>query len=57
MKSIVQYFIKFPIAANLLMVGLFLIGIFSLLNLKSTFFPEVESRIINIQVVFPGASP
>jgi multidrug efflux pump subunit AcrB len=57
MQSIVNYFIKYPIAANLLMVGLLLIGTFSALNLKSTFFPEVESRNISVQVVYPGASP
>lgn len=39
------------------MVGIFLIGIFGLLNMKSTYFPEVASRIISIQVVLPGAAP
>jgi len=28
-----------------------------LLSMKSTFFPEVPSRIINIQLVYPGSSP
>lgn len=57
MKSFINYFIKYPIAANLLMVALLLIGGFSLLQMKSTFFPELPSRVINIQVVYPGASP
>lgn len=39
------------------MVALLLIGGFSLLQMKSTFFPELPSRVINIQVVYPGASP
>lgn len=57
MGHIVKYFIKSPIAANLLMVGLFILGIFGYREMKSTFFPETESRIITIQLVYPGASP
>ncbi|MCB0703893.1 MAG: efflux RND transporter permease subunit [Saprospiraceae bacterium] len=57
MKGFLEYFIKYPIAANLLMIGLFIMGIFGMINMKSTFFPEVESRNINIQVVYPGSSP
>ncbi len=57
MRSLITYFIKYPIAGNLLMVAIFILGIFGLLNMKSTFFPEVESRMITIQTVYPGASP
>ncbi|MBR9922943.1 MAG: efflux RND transporter permease subunit [Bacteroidetes bacterium] len=57
MKGFIEYFIKYPIAANLLMFGLLILGVFGMMNMKSTFFPEVESRNINIQVVYPGSSP
>ncbi len=57
MRNAIKYFIKYPIAANLLMVGIFAIGIYSMLNMSSTFFPETESRFISIQTIFPGASP
>lgn len=57
MNGVISYFIKYPIAANLLMFGILIMGVFGLLNMKSTFFPEVESRIISIQAVYPGASP
>ena len=57
MRSIVRYFVRYPIAANLIMVGLLILGIFGALNMKSTFFPEVPSRIISISVVLPGAAP
>lgn len=57
MKSIINYFIKFPIAANLLMFAFLIMGVVGLLNMKSTFFPEVESRIISIQATYPGSSP
>ena len=45
------------VAANLLMVFILLMGLFGLLQLKTTFFPENESRFISIQLVYPGASP
>ncbi len=57
MRGIVLYFIKYPVAANLLMFAILIMGWFSLGSVKSTFFPEVESRIISIQIVYPGASP
>ncbi|MCG8329079.1 MAG: efflux RND transporter permease subunit [Chitinophagales bacterium] len=57
MKRFINYFIKYPIAANLLMFGILILGIVGGSNMKSTFFPEVESRNISIQIVYPGASP
>ncbi len=57
MKSLITYFIKYPIASNLLMVGIFIIGTLSVLKMKSTSFPETESRIISIQTIYPGSSP
>ncbi|MBB4078761.1 multidrug efflux pump subunit AcrB [Lewinella aquimaris] len=57
MKGFINYFIKYPVAANLLMFGLLLMGGLSLLQMKSTFFPETPSREIFIQVIYPGASP
>ena len=57
MNRLINYFVQYPIAANLLMFGLFAMGIAGLANMKSTFFPEVPSRIINIQLVYPGSSP
>ena len=57
MRGIILYFIKYPIAANLVMVGILALGWVGVNGIKSTFFPEVESRIISIQTVYPGASP
>jgi multidrug efflux pump subunit AcrB len=56
-RGFISYFIKYPVAANLLMFGLLIMGLLSLLQMKSTFFPEFPSRVINIQVIYPGASP
>ena len=57
MKGFIQYFVKYPVAANLLMLGLLVMGGLSLWQMKATFFPEFPSRVINIQVIYPGASP
>lgn len=57
MRGFINYFIKYGVAANLLMFGILILGIISMFNIKSTFFPETESRIIAIQIVYPGASP
>lgn len=57
MKGIITYFVKNEIAGNILMILLFILGLFGLSQMKSTFFPEVESRIISVQAVYPGSSP
>ncbi|MFK8162595.1 MAG: efflux RND transporter permease subunit [Lewinella sp.] len=57
MKNFIAYFIKYPVAANLIMFGILLMGIVSLSQMKATFFPEFKSRTINIQLIYPGASP
>jgi len=57
MRSFIAYFIKYPVAANLIMFGILIFGVVSLLQMKATFFPEFESRNITIQLIYPGASP
>ncbi|MEL7162883.1 MAG: efflux RND transporter permease subunit, partial [Bacteroidota bacterium] len=57
MKGFIAYFVKYPVAANLIMFGLIVMGLVSLGQLKTTFFPEFASRTINIQLIYPGASP
>ncbi len=57
MRSFIDYFIKNEIAGNILMIFLFIVGIVGLLQMKTTFFPEVESRFIIIQAIYPGSSP
>jgi multidrug efflux pump subunit AcrB len=57
MKKIVSHFIKYPVAANILIAGFVLLGVMGMMSLKSAFFPLNESRIISISVAYPGASP
>jgi multidrug efflux pump subunit AcrB len=57
MRQIIAYFIKYPITGNVLMVVILLFGFLGLTSLKSTFFPESETKLIAIQLTYPGASP
>jgi len=56
-KRLIAYFIKYPVSGNVIMFLILIFGFFGLRELKSTLFPESESKIILIQVVYPGASP
>ncbi len=57
MKSLLAYFIKYPIWTNVIKIFIAIFGIIALLSIKFSFFPEIERKIIFIQIVYPGASP
>ena len=57
MKSIVTWFVKNSVPANLLMFFLIVGGIASYQNMKSEFFPKPNLNIISINVPYLGASP
>ncbi|GLS82047.1 efflux RND transporter permease subunit [Paraferrimonas haliotis] len=52
-----SYFARHPTIANMLMVGLLLLGLTSISSLKRETFPEYAPPYINASVVYPGASP
>jgi len=57
MKKIISYFIKYPTSTNVFIFAFVIFGTIALFSLQSSFFPLSESHIINIQVIYPGASP
>ena len=57
MKGLTAYFIKYPVAVNTVMVLIFIFGFFGLRSTRSSLFPEVESRTIQVQIIYPGAAP
>jgi multidrug efflux pump subunit AcrB len=57
MRGIIDFFLKNTVAANLLMVFILIMGLFSYQSFTSSFFPERSERLITIQLVYPGASP
>lgn len=56
-KNLIEYFVKYPILANVLIALTLIGGVVSFLNTKKSFFPTAKDRVINISVVYPGASP
>ena len=57
MRKIIDYFIRYHVAINIVILAFLLFGFLGALSLKSSFFPLSESRIIQITAVYPGASP
>ena len=57
MEGLIRYFVKYNLVGDLLMIALLASGWVGLGSMKSNFFPVIESKVIQIQVVYPGASP
>jgi multidrug efflux pump subunit AcrB len=57
MKKIINYFIKYPVAVNVLIIAFIIFGIIGAKSIKSSFFPLTDSKIISINLNYPGASP
>ncbi|MCV6546199.1 MAG: efflux RND transporter permease subunit [Cohaesibacter sp.] len=55
-KSVVSFFVRHPNAANLLMILMVIIGLFSLSKMNSQFFPTIETDAIRVAVTWTGAS-
>ncbi len=56
-KGLVEYFVRFPILANIIIAITLIGGIVSLMNTKKSYFPIRSDRNIQIAVSYPGASP
>ena len=57
MRQVISFFIRFPIWVSVLFLSIILFGLVSLGGMRYSFFPELKPDIINIQGVYPGASP
>ncbi len=57
MRKIIEYFIRYHVAVSVFILAFFVFGIIGALSLRSSFFPLVESKIINVAITYPGASP
>lgn len=57
MRSIIRFFVKHVVLVNLCIFVILFFGTIAALNLQSSFFPEQQTRFINVQAVYPGASP
>jgi multidrug efflux pump subunit AcrB len=57
LKKLVAYFIKYPVAVNVVIAAIAVFGYFSYKSITSTFFPIIPNRFIQVNLVYPGASP
>ncbi len=57
MKSIVAWSVKNWQAMNVVMLGTLLLGAYCLTQLRRDFWPDFELYVLNVSVVYPGASP
>ena len=57
MKGLITWFVKNPVAANLLMVAMFVGGIFGYMNLEREFLPGTTINGMSVSVAWNGASP
>ena len=57
MRKIITYFIKYPVAVNVIILAFLVFGVLGAIGLKSSFFPLTDSQLIRISLVYPGASP
>ncbi len=57
MRKVVEFFVRYPIWANAILVLIIIFGVLGYINVKMSFFPELPPREITVQVAYPGASP
>ena len=57
MKSLIQYFIKYSTAGNVIILLLVFLGLMGFYSLRSTLMPQIDLGVINIMTTYPGASP
>ena len=57
MNRLIQWFTENAIAANLLMLSIFIGAVFSLKTINKEVFPTAEQNFIDISMSYPGAGP
>ncbi len=57
MKSIIAWFVRNPVAANLMMLTMFATGAFGYFSLEREFIPQTTINGMTVNVSWPGASP
>lgn len=57
MNALIEWFVRNPIAANLLMMFFLVAGAISLKDVRSEIIPDVSLDMISVTVSYPGASP
>lgn len=56
-RGIIAWFARNPVAANLLMALIIVVGLYSVFNIKRTVMPEFVLNLVSITMIYPGAAP
>ena len=56
-RGIIAWFAQNSVAANILMIALFLGGLFVIGKTNSEIFPQIDPRTVTVSVGYPGATP
>lgn len=56
-KGTIAWFTRNPVAANLLMILIFIVGGHAAYNIQRSIIPMIEPNVINISMAYPGAAP
>lgn len=56
-KGIIAWFARNSVAANLLMIVIVLMGLYSAMTIRKQMFPQLEINWININITYHGAAP
>ena len=57
MKGLISWFVRNPVAANLMMVVMFAAGAYGYFSLDREFIPQTTVNGMSVNVTWPGASP
>jgi multidrug efflux pump subunit AcrB len=57
MQKFIAFLVKYPVWSNVILYSTIGFGLISFLQMRYSFFPEIQTGIIQIQVAYPGASP
>ncbi len=57
MRRVITYLIRYPIWGTVLMSGVLLFGLIAFTQLRYSFFPESQPKVIKVEVVYRGAAP
>ncbi|MFS4468527.1 efflux RND transporter permease subunit [Maribacter sp. 2210JD10-5] len=57
MRKLIEYFIRYHVAVNVVIIAFAIFGIAGAKSLNSSFFPLADSKNVLINITYPGASP
>lgn len=57
MRKVIEYFIRYHVAVNVIIIAFAVFGIVGAKSLNSSFFPLTDSKNVFITITYPGASP